>query len=400
MRHVDLAAITQPTQAGIAVVQAAAGGHGAQHGRHDEAPVRRRVIVAGRRVDPGRGGRQVAARAEQVDGRGRRPQREPAPALALALHALVVERRAIGQLLHAARIGRAAEHQVAARIDAHAAVARHQDRPAAGDRRARRVGFIRPRFLRIGAVEAQFDAAHGARLQAQRAAQVGQRAVQARHLAFETRVRVRPVAVTVEAAHLGHRVQPAADADIEIAAARQQQLAVRRHPARAAHSHVQALAARRVCAARIGARGQHAGVAARLQQHIAAAQGADARKARHDRQAGKQVAAFGPRDIGAEVDPPCRRHARARAAAALAPQPGADVAGVLLRVQRADGILAALQGGAHGVALDIALGAQQQVAAVLGIPGAVQALAAAIDEARQLVVERAEQLALGAQAAR
>ncbi|MCY1232885.1 hypothetical protein D3C87_1222430 [compost metagenome] len=90
------------------------------------------------------------------------------------------------------------------------------------------------------------------------------------------------------------------------------------------------------------------------------------------------------RDVGSEVDPPGHRHAlRAGSdtAGALAPQPVAHRSRADLAAQRAPrngGARVAV--AADQVAANVAVRAQQQIAAVLRIPGLVQAGGPAVDQ--------------------
>ncbi|KAF1068319.1 MAG: hypothetical protein GAK39_03517 [Variovorax sp.] len=331
---------------------------------------------------PGGGRREVAAGAEQVHAGGRGPQREPAVALARVFLALVAERRGVEQL-GAARVGHAAEHQVAARVQPRRRVAEHQHRSAAGPGAAGAVGIAAARVELVARAHAHVDAADGAGLHAQRAAQVDQRAVEAVLVPAQRRV----------------RVQGAADAQVEVAAAREHELAAGRHAAGAGHGQVQAFAARHpggVAAQRtvvevdLAARADHAGVAPGLHHQVAAAQRAEAGEAHEVGVVGVAVApvrvvlAVRAHHVGAEVNPPGRgpRVGAGRdAAAALAPEPGAgggraDLAAHLGQLEA----LARAAAAADQVATQVAAGAQQQVAALLRIPGRVEAARTAVDQ--------------------
>ncbi|KAG1249234.1 hypothetical protein G6F68_013445 [Rhizopus microsporus] len=171
------------------------------------------------------------------------------------------------------------------------------------------------------------------------------------------------------------RVEAAADAQIEVATARQHDVAVD-HPACAADRGSQALRARFHTVdvpGRVAARVANAGVAPRSDAEVAAAQRAEPGKA--DQPGFRVVAADGALDrIGADSDPPAGRdvgHARC-ADAALAPEPGA---GHRAGITRAGGRIvdhhAVVGARTQRIAIDVAPGLHDQVAALVGVPSLV-----------------------------
>ncbi|MNS19739.1 hypothetical protein D3C72_514630 [compost metagenome] len=301
---------------------------GAQNRRVQIPPVGRRGIASRLRRQALRAmrrlpaGRQVAARAGQLNGRVLRPHREPAIAAARA-HGAV--RHAVGRAVgqgDTARIAGPADDQVAARIQADHRVARNQHQAARGAGHRGHVGVVATAFLHVllaGFVAVlQIQPAHRAARQLGMAAQVDQRALQVQ----------RGFAVIGGWPHgRGHQtaralrgVQAAPDTDVDIAAPRQRHAAVGRNAAGAAHGHDQALAARIVDGP---ARLDVARVAVHAQADVAAAQCPEAGEAHQQRRV--VLERRGRARVAAEVDPPGgRRIAAIGAAGTLAPQPVAD----------------------------------------------------------------------------
>ena len=174
------------------------------------------------------------------------------------------------------------------------------------------------------------------------------------------------------------RVQGAAHAQLDVAAAGQRQTAVGLHAAGAAHRQHQGLAARIDLAQAVADQAGllPAGIAAHVHAQVAAAQRAEAGEAAQF--VGGLVDVAG--HVSAEVDPPGGglRLADGRRAGSLAPEPVAWRVAVV-----ADGgchrPAIGRRGCEHHVADQVGAGAHGQVAAAVRIPGAVDALRAAVD---------------------
>ncbi|MNK61151.1 hypothetical protein D3C87_803050 [compost metagenome] len=352
-----------------AVVQAARGRRRAQDRRVDRDVVAHvdaaQVPAGGLPVRQVGAGREVAARAEQVDRGAIGPQREPALADAV-LGAAELECRAVRHP-RAARVGHAGEHQVARRVQVHRRIARHEHDAGIADADGRGEGVDGARVLHIALLARQrervlavahLDAADGGGRHGGRAAQVDQGAVEVLVLRIGAR------AAVLRRGQV--RIDHAADAQLQVAAAGERQLPVRVDAARAAdrrHDGLAALPDLAVAQPRGEAR-----VAARAQREVAAAQRAHAGEA-HQEGLGAAVGAdlrTGRQCVGAEVDPPRRRDAVAAGqgrARALAPQPAAH--------RGARRLSALAPEMTPDVADDVAAHRDVEVAALLGVPGLV-----------------------------
>ncbi|MNQ26747.1 hypothetical protein D3C85_399910 [compost metagenome] len=170
------------------------------------------------------------------------------------------------------------------------------------------------------------------------------------------------------------------------------QAAIGQHAARAAHGQQQALRARIdvdvIHGGNLGR--QHARIARHVGAHVAATQGAEARKAQHG--IGQGIAAY----VAAEIDPPRRRlgrTARSHATAALAPQPVAHRYRIAHAI-RVDGAPVGGGGRADQRAAQVTRHPQQQIAALVRIPCPVNAVGAAIDQAFMRTIGVGQHLAV------
>ena len=295
-QHLELAARRRRQQQHRVVVargivgqhDVAAGRHGAHDGRIHEiaSAVRRHSRDIGGQffsqepavADGHRG--EVAAGREQIDRGGRRPQREPA--VAAADDRIRRADHLVGtgiDLRDAAGVADAAQHQVGARVDPGHGVAQHQARPAHDPAPGHGIR-IRSAQSRTVAV-AQVHAAHLSGRQADPAAQVAEHAVQVQ-VVGPARMR-RPDRLQLGGAQRG--IEAAADAQVQIAAAGQHQVAVQQAAGAGDHRR-QPLRARRHAVdieRRVAARVAHARVAAGGDADVAAAQRAEAGETHHPR---------------------------------------------------------------------------------------------------------------------
>ena len=170
------------------------------------------------------------------------------------------------------------------------------------------------------------------------------------------------------------RVERTADLQTQVAATGELQAAIAAHPTRTANGQHQALGAFVVAIGRGCRCFQGACVAPYGHVQVTATQGTEAGEA-------NQVVR---NDVGVrtKVDPPGRRlrlPARGHVAAALTPEPVTDIRPVVAVVIGVGSELA-IAPAVVEVAGEVAIDVQRQVTARLGVPGAVQAFAATVDE--------------------